>query len=129
MRDSNNPKKGSFQATRKGSKHWFNIRMPYEIMFSRRSYNHPSVIVGENRKEYAYLPMSHNVPVKQNGYKKMHGNPDPNDSKDAYIRMKMKTDDKRFHHYRNFWYPKGKRWRLDSEDEQMVDSYLKKKVR
>lgn len=128
MSNSMNYQKGDFQATHKGSKHWFNIRKPYEIMFSRRSYNHPSVIVGENRKEYAYLPMSHKVPVKQNGYKKMHGNPDPNDCKDVYIRMKLKADDKYYKDHRNFRYPKGPRWHLDSEDEKRVDSYLKKKM-
>lgn len=86
-----------------------------------RKSNHPSLIVGDDGREYDFIGLTHSP---RSGGRKCHElsrNPDPKDVRKSYLRRELRSDS-----HRSFKKPLSG-WRLASEDEAYVDSFVSAK--
>ena len=85
---------------------------------------HPKYVYERNNNNYSYLSMTHSPPkYDKNNYVKLSRSANPEDKRDAYIKIMSETD-----HISNFGARK-KGWGFTSADKKIVNSIVNKNRR
>ena len=81
---------------------------------------HPTYVVGESDKDYEYLGLTHSETYDGVKNVRLDKNPNPEDSKEAYIRPILEKD-----HPKNFG-RSLKGWKFSKSDKKKVDEIIDK---
>ena len=84
-----------------------------------KSKGHPTYVYGESGNEYKYLGITHS---SKSGHKKnyeLSKNPNPNDTRKAYVRKQAQKDKK------SLFESPLKGWSFSSKDKQNLKKYMK----
>lgn len=84
---------------------------------------HPAYIVGENDRSFSFFGITHSS-KKGKGHKnhRLRQNPNPKDSKPAYIRKRLEEDRRS-----NFSSKMYSDYRMSEEDDKFIDEFLRRK--
>lgn len=81
---------------------------------------HPAYVFYEKGNLYIYVTITHSSAVNDYLVIKLQKNPNPNDNKDAYVVLDVRTDIK------SSFGARHKDWKISSFDEQMIRNFEKK---